>query len=62
MTPTQLANVRRLMKAQRARRLAASNRAADARDAVVMRDRTNQRGMQSPLYWAQLEVRRAVQS
>jgi hypothetical protein len=37
MTPNQLANVRRLMKEHRARRIAAANRAADQRDAAIMR-------------------------
>lgn len=36
LTPNQLLNVRRIMKEQRARRIAAANKAADRRDAEAM--------------------------
>lgn len=49
LTPSQLINVRCLMKAARARRREAANRAADARDARAMllreQDRANFRSI-----------------
>ena len=48
MTPTQIANVRRLMKESRARRRAAAYKAADQRDAEIMRQRVEHADIARP--------------